>query len=85
MRNIHCLNNISAYGTDLLTDDYQLVDDLTQAEGVLVRSAALHDTRVPRKPPAIARAAPASNTSRSTVAPKRASWCSTPPARTRTP
>lgn len=22
MRNIHCLNNISAYGTDLLTDDY---------------------------------------------------------------
>ena len=32
MRNIHCLNNISAYGTDLLTDDYQLVDDLTQAE-----------------------------------------------------
>ena len=47
MRNIHCLNNISAYGTDLLTDDYQLVDDLTQAEGVLVRSAALHDTAFP--------------------------------------
>ena len=56
MRNIHCLNNISAYGTDLLTDDYQLVDDLTQAEGVLVRSAALHDTAFPDSLLAIARA-----------------------------
>ena len=56
MRNIHCLNNISAYGTDLLTDDYQLVDDLTQAEGVLVRSAALHDTAFPESLQAIARA-----------------------------
>ena len=50
------LNNISAYGTDLLTDDYQLVDDLTQAEGVLVRSAALHDTAFPESLQAIARA-----------------------------
>ena len=56
MRNIHCLNNISAYGTNLLTDDYQLVDDLTQAEGVLVRSAALHDTAFPESLQAIARA-----------------------------
>ena len=56
MRNIHCLNNISAYGTALLTDDYQLVDDLTQAEGVLVRSAALHDTAFPESLQAIARA-----------------------------
>ena len=47
MRNIHCLNNISAYGTDLFTDDYELIDALDQAEGVLVRSAALHDTAFP--------------------------------------
>ena len=56
MRNIHCLNNISAYGTDLLTDDYELIDALDQAEGVLVRSAALHDTAFPDSLLAIARA-----------------------------
>lgn len=56
MRNIHCLNNISAYGTDLFTDEYELVDTLDQAEGVLVRSAALHDTAFPESLLAIARA-----------------------------
>ena len=56
MRNIHCLNNISAYGTDLFTDDYELIDALDQAEGVLVRSAALHDTAFPDSLLAIARA-----------------------------
>ena len=43
MRHIHCLNNISAFGTNLLTDDYALTDDVAQAEGILVRSAAMHD------------------------------------------
>lgn len=56
MRNIYCLNNISAYGTDLFTDEYELVDALDQAEGVLVRSAALHDTAFPESLLAIARA-----------------------------
>ena len=56
MRYIHCLNNISAYGTDLLSDEYELTDALGQAEGVLVRSAALHDTEFPESLLAIARA-----------------------------
>ncbi|MBU5405050.1 phosphoglycerate dehydrogenase [Paraeggerthella hongkongensis] len=56
MRHIHCLNNISAYGTDLLTDDYALTDDLSQAAGVLVRSAAMHDMEFPQELLAIARA-----------------------------
>lgn len=56
MRAIHCLNNISNYGTDLLTEDYALTDSLDQAEGVLVRSAALHDTTFPTNLQAIARA-----------------------------
>ncbi len=56
MRHIHCLNNISAYGTDLLSDDYALTDDLSQAQGVLVRSAAMHDTEFPESLLAIARA-----------------------------
>lgn len=41
---IHCLNNISEKGTDLLTDDYVITRDINRASGVLVRSAALHDT-----------------------------------------
>lgn len=56
MRNIHCLNNISSFGTDLLTDDYALTDDLSQAEAVLVRSAAMHDTEFPADLLAIGRA-----------------------------
>ena len=46
MRNIYCFNAISKYGTDRLTADYALTDDLARAEGVLVRSAALHETEV---------------------------------------
>lgn len=56
MRHIHCLNNISAYGTDLLTEDYSLTDDVSQAAGVLVRSAAMHDMEFPEELLAIARA-----------------------------
>ena len=42
MRKIYCFNAISKKGTDLLTDAYGLTDQLQEAEGVLVRSAALH-------------------------------------------
>lgn len=44
MRKIHCLNAISKFGTDLLTDDYTLTDDINEAEGILLRSASLHET-----------------------------------------
>ena len=56
MRRICCLNNISPLGTELLTDDYQLTDDLSQATGVLVRSAAMHDLEFPPDLLAVARA-----------------------------
>ena len=56
MRNIYCFNAISKYGTDRLTDDYALTDDLARAEGVLVRSAALHETEFGDSLLAIARA-----------------------------
>ena len=56
MRKIHCLNAISKYGTDLLTADYELTDDLSQAEGVLVRSAAMRDMEFGDSLLAIARA-----------------------------
>ena len=56
MRNIYCFNAISKYGTDRLTADYALTDDLARAEGVLVRSAALHETEFGDSLLAIARA-----------------------------
>ena len=56
MRNIYCFNAISQYGTDRLTADYALTDDLARAEGVLVRSAALHETEFGDSLLAIARA-----------------------------
>ena len=57
MRLIHCLNNISAQGTDLLDPKaYSLTDSLDEAEGILVRSAAMHDMKFPAGLRAIARA-----------------------------
>ena len=56
MKNIYCLNAISKYGTDLFTDNYQLTDNLDDAKGVLVRSAAMHDMELPEGLLAIARA-----------------------------
>ena len=57
MRLIHCLNNISAQGTDLLDPKaYSLTDSLDEAEGILVRSAAMHDMKLPAGLRAIARA-----------------------------
>ena len=53
---IHCLNNISKKGTDQLPAGYELVDDLAAADGVLVRSAQLHDAEFPESLLAIARA-----------------------------
>lgn len=56
MKKIHCLNAISTYGTELLTEDYTLTKDLKEAEGVLVRSASMHEMEFPEGLLAIARA-----------------------------
>ena len=56
MPRIHCLNNISKKGTDQLPENYELVDELANADGVLVRSAQLHDTAFPKSLLAIGRA-----------------------------
>ena len=47
MFNYTCLNPIANVGLDLLTDDYKKVDDLADAQAVLVRSAAMHDLELP--------------------------------------
>lgn len=56
MNRIHCLNNISKLGTDLLPDTYELTDEINDATGILVRSAAMHDTEFSDNLLAIARA-----------------------------
>lgn len=56
MKKIHCLNAISQYGTDLLTEDYELTGDINEANGILVRSASLHEMAFPDSLLAIARA-----------------------------
>lgn len=56
MKKIHCLNAVSSCGTSLLTEDYTLTDDIKEADGVLVRSASMHELEFPEGLLAIARA-----------------------------
>lgn len=53
---IHCLNNISSKGLDLLTDEYEVVDSPDEADVILVRSANMHDMEIPANLKAVARA-----------------------------
>ncbi len=43
MRKIHCFNAISKYGLGFLTQEYELTDRVDDADGILVRSASLHE------------------------------------------
>ncbi len=56
MRKIHCLNAISKYGLGFLTEDYAVTDNIQEAEGILVRSASLHEMTFSDSLMAIARA-----------------------------
>ena len=56
MYQIHYLNKISQQGTALWTEDFALNDDMNAADGVLVRSANMHDMEMPQNLLAIARA-----------------------------
>ena len=56
MYNIHYLNKISPKGTALWTEAYQTTEALTNADAVLVRSAAMHEMELPDSLLAVARA-----------------------------
>lgn len=56
MYKVHCLNNISQKGLDLLTSDYELTDSVDDADVILVRSADMHEMDVPDSLKAVARA-----------------------------
>lgn len=50
------LNPIASIGLDLLSDDYQKVEDIKEAQAVLVRSASMHELELPEGLLAVARA-----------------------------
>ncbi len=56
MYKVHCLNNISEKGLALLSSDYELTDDVSDADVILVRSANMHDMEFSDKLKAVARA-----------------------------
>ncbi len=56
MYNIHYLNKISPKGTALWSDKYQETGDASQADAILVRSAAMHDMAFSKNLAAVARA-----------------------------
>ena len=56
MYNVHYLNKISEKGTALWTENYTPVENIEEAEAVLVRSANMHETHLPEGLLAIARA-----------------------------
>lgn len=52
----HCLNPISSVGLEKFSDQYVKTENLSEADGILVRSAAMHDMDLPENLVAIARA-----------------------------
>ncbi len=52
----HCLNPISSIGLVNFTDNYEVTTDIADADGVLVRSASMHEMDLPGKLLAVARA-----------------------------
>lgn len=56
MKKIHCLNPIAKCGTDRFPADYMLTDNFAEADGVLLRSASMHDLDMPECLLAVARA-----------------------------
>ena len=56
IRKIKCLNAISHVGTDSFLPHYQLTENLEEADGILVRSADMHDMELPKNVRAVARA-----------------------------
>ncbi len=61
MYKINCLNPISKEGLSKLTADYALTDEINEAEGILVRSASMHEMELPGKLLAVARAGAGTN------------------------
>ena len=56
MFNYYCLNKISSVGTSCFTENFTAVEEMNQADAILVRSAAMHEMEFDKNLKAIARA-----------------------------
>lgn len=56
MNKIYCLNAIAKVGTEVFDDRYTLTENIDEATGIMVRSAAMHDMEFSKNLLAIARA-----------------------------
>lgn len=56
MKKIHCLNAIASVGTDIFDENYELTDNINEADAIMVRSAAMVDMEFSKNLLAIARA-----------------------------
>ena len=56
MKNIYCLDKIAKVGTDIFGKEYELVNNMDKANGILVRSSSLHEAVFDKEIVAIARA-----------------------------
>ena len=56
MYHYKCMNQIAKTGLDEFSRDYAQVEEMVEADALVVRSAALHDTEFPKNLKAIARA-----------------------------
>ncbi len=56
MYSYHCLNPIAEVGLNKFSTDYKKVDDIADADAVLVRSAVMHEMELPERLLAVARA-----------------------------
>lgn len=56
MKKISTLNKISPKGLNLLTDDYEIMDNPEKADGIIVRSQDMHEMKFSKNLLAIARA-----------------------------
>ena len=61
MFQINCLNPISKVGLEILTTDYKINPNVEEAEGILVRSASMHEMELPESLLAVARAGAGTN------------------------
>ena len=56
MKKIHCLNAIASVGTDIFDENYELTDNINEADAIMVRSAAMGDMEFSKNLLAIGRA-----------------------------
>ena len=56
MYKINCLNPIAQVGLENFNEQYEVTKDVKEADGILVRSASMHEMEIPEKLLAVARA-----------------------------